>query len=144
MEDEKRENEEMADIKNEEKDNEGRTSEPPRGEEPKRGGPDAQAKAVCAVAYIFGILFFLPLILCPNDEFAKFHANQSLVVLLVSAAGGVLFGLLTMLPAVGVVFAVLSSLFALAMFVLCILGIVGAAQGKTDKLPVLGGISILK
>ena len=142
MEDEKRENEEMADINSEE--NEGRTSEPPRGEEPKSGGPDAQAKAVCAVAYIFGILFFLPLILCPNDAFAKFHANQSLVVLLVSAAGGVLFGLLTMLPAVGVVFAVLSSLFALAMFVLCILGIVGAAQGKTDKLPVLGGISILK
>lgn len=142
MEDEKRENEEMTDINSEE--NEGRTNEPPRGEEPKSGGPDAQAKAVCAVAYIFGILFFLPLILCPNDAFAKFHANQSLVVLLVSAAGGVLFGLLTMLPAVGVVFAVLSSLFALAMFVLCILGIVGAAQGKTDKLPVLGGISILK
>ena len=51
----------------------------------------SQRKAVCAVAYLFGILFFLPLILYPNDAFGKFHANQSLVLLIVSVCGSVVF-----------------------------------------------------
>ena len=51
-----------------------------------------QKKIICALAYVFGILFFLPLIVYPNDDFAKFHANQALVVLLTVIIGEVLFG----------------------------------------------------
>ena len=52
-----------------------------------------QKKIICSLAYVFGILFFLPLAIYPNDDFAKFHANQSLVVLLVSVIGGVPMGI---------------------------------------------------
>lgn len=65
-----------------------------------------QKKIICSLAYVFGILFFLPLAIYPNDDFAKFHANQSLVVLLVSVIGGAVFGLLSAIPAIGVIFAV--------------------------------------
>ena len=37
-------------------------------------------KVVAALAYI---IFFLPLMVCPESPFGKFHANQGLVLLIV-------------------------------------------------------------
>lgn len=103
-----------------------------------------QKKIICSLAYVFGILFFLPLAIYPNDDFAKFHANQSLVVLLVSVIGGAVFGLLSAIPAIGVIFAVVASVFSVVMLVACILGILGVVRAEKYELPVLGKIRIIK
>ena len=103
-----------------------------------------QKKIICALAYVFGILFFLPLIVYPNDEFGKFHANQSLVVLLTVIIGEVLFGILTMIPAVGIVFSILCGVFGLLMLIACIFAILGVVREEKFELPVLGKIRILK
>lgn len=103
-----------------------------------------QKKVICALAYLFGILFFLPLAVYPNDEFAKFHANQSLVILLISVIGGAAFGLLSMIPAIGIVFAVLASVFSLVMLAACILGILGVVRLEKYELPVIGKFRIIK
>lgn len=103
-----------------------------------------QKKVICALAYLFGILFFLPLIVYPKDDFAKFHANQSLVVLLVSVIGGAVLGVLTMIPVVGILFTILSSLFGVVMLVVCILGILNVVREEKKELPVIGKITIIK
>lgn len=49
--------------------------------ERKQNNNDVQTKKIIfSIAYIFGLLFFIPLIMYPNDESAKFHANQALVM----------------------------------------------------------------
>ena len=40
-------------------------------------------KIISGLSYL-GILFFLPLVAAPNSRFGKFHANQSLVLLISS------------------------------------------------------------
>ncbi len=122
-----------------------------RAEEEKQETPqqpanndDTTKKVICAISYLFGILFFLPLIVFPNDEFAKFHANQSLIVLLVSVIGGAVFGILSIIPAVGIVFSILLYIFEVLMLVLCILGIVSAARLEKKELPVIGKFRIIK
>lgn len=109
------------------------------------GKPDENTKKlVCCLAYLFGILFFLPLIYAGEDKFAKFHANQSLVVLLIVIVGEVLFGVLAGIPGLGVVFGIVIGVFNLAVLVACIYAILGAAQGEERKIPLIGGIRLLK
>ncbi len=103
-------------------------------------------KVIAAVSYI-PILFFLPLVVCPNSQFGRFHANQSLALFLLSLVGGILFGILTaitlLIPAIGWIFQVLSWIFSLLMFGLVILGAVNTANGKAKELPVVGKARIL-
>ncbi|HJB93136.1 MAG TPA: DUF4870 domain-containing protein [Candidatus Borkfalkia stercoripullorum] len=113
----------------------------PQGNDP---NGDVQKKVVCALTYLFGILFFLPLIVYPDDDFARFHANQGLIVLLVSVIGGAVLGILTMLPVVGLVFTILSSLFGVVMLVACIFGILNVVREEKRELPVIGKFTIIK
>ena len=116
------------------------------GDAPKGNAPngDVRKKVVCALTYLFGILFFLPLIVYPDDDFARFHANQGLIVLLVSVIGGAVLGILTMLPVVGLVFTILSSLFGVVMLVACIFGILNVVREEKRELPVIGKFTIIK
>ena len=97
-----------------------------------------------ALGYQFGILFFLPLVCYPNDEFAKFHANQALVVLLTVVIGEVIFGILNVIPVVGFVFAILCGLFGLLMLIACILAILGVVREEKYELPIIGSIKLIK
>ena len=63
-----------------------------------KGNDDTQKKVIYILSYLFGILFFLPLILYPNDAEARFHANQALVILLCAVIGEVVFGILCLIP----------------------------------------------
>lgn len=92
-------------------------------------------KVISALAYI---IFFLPLIACPNSPFGKFHANQGLLLLIISVAGNIVLGFI---PFIGWA---LIPLLSLAVFVLAIIGIVGAATGKTKELPIIGKYRIIK
>lgn len=109
-----------------------------------------QNKVVCILAY-FGILFFLPLVACPDSKYGKFHANQGLLVLLmelvVSVVSG-LFSALGIIPVIGLLFVALAGIIGgilgLCTTVLAILGIINAAQGKAKELPIIGKFRIIK
>ena len=103
-----------------------------------------QKKLILSLAYVFGILFFLPLIVYPNDAEARFHANQSLLVLLTAIVGEVVFGILTLIPAVGIVFSILCGVFGLLILLLCIYAIVCICRGEKGELPILGRIRLIK
>jgi uncharacterized membrane protein len=96
-------------------------------------------KVMAALAYI---LFFLPLIVCPESAYGKFHANQGLVLLIVSVAGSIVLGIISaIIPFIGWI---VQLIFSLAVLAFAILGIVNALNGKANKLPLIGEITILK
>ncbi len=92
-------------------------------------------KVVSALAYI---IFFLPLIVCPDSPFGKFHANQGLVLLIVGVVGGIVLGLI---PILGWIIGIF---FSIAIAVLAILGLVNTLNGKAKELPVIGKFTIIK
>lgn len=100
-----------------------------------------------ALAYL-GFLFFVPLVAAPGSRYARFHANQGLVLFIFLAAYSIVFSILSFIfgfiPVVGWVVRIILSLLYLVFVALMVLGIVNAATGKAKQLPVIGGITILK
>ena len=108
-------------------------------------------KVLCAVSYI-SILFFLPLVACPESRFGKFHANQALILLIASvilgAAGGALYTILWALPLIPnfiktFVDTALDIVLWAAPVAGMIFGIVNAAQGKAKEIPLIGKFNLI-
>lgn len=94
-----------------------------------------KGKTMAGLAYI---LFFLPLIVCPDSKYAKFHANQSLLLLITSIAGNVILGII---PVIGWMLIPIYGLGVLALF---IMGLINGFGGKAKRLPLIGTFDILK
>jgi len=92
-------------------------------------------KTMAGLAYL---IFFLPLLVCPQSNYAKFHANQSLLLLIFAIVGNII---LSIIPIIGWI---LMPVFVLAVFVLCIMGMINGFTGKAKRLPVFGKFDILK
>lgn len=105
------------------------------------GSDDADKnKAMAIIGYIIPILFFIPLVTdAKNSTFAKFHANQQLALLLACFVVNIVG---VMIPLIG--WFIILPLGSLAILVFAIMGLVGAAQGKMNDLPLLGKIKIIK
>ena len=56
---------------------------------------ESNEKTMGGLAYL---IFFLPLIVCPQSQYARFHANQALVLLIAAVAGNII---LSLLPVIG-------------------------------------------
>lgn len=92
-------------------------------------------KVIAALAYL---LFFLPLIACKDDEFAMYHANQGLLLLIFGWGGSFILG---MIPILGWL---LLLVFPLVTFVFFVIGVMNALKSEKKPLPIIGGITILK
>lgn len=92
-------------------------------------------KTMAGLSYF---LFFLPLVACPESKYAKFHANQSLLLLIAGIAGNVI---LSIIPIVGWI---LLPFFGIGVLVLSIMGLINGFGGKAKKLPLIGKFTILK
>lgn len=88
-----------------------------------------------AMAVIAYILFFIPLLTgdAKKDPFVKFHTKQGLVLFLLAVALNVLGWIMPFYFWYSI-----SWILSLAIFVLFILGIVNAVNGKQEQLPVVG------
>ncbi len=99
---------------------------------------DVEKNKTMAILSYF--IFFLPLITDAKDSpFAKFHANQSLVLLLFIIVGNVVAGMLSFV----LIGFLLMPILGLAALVFWIMGIMNAANGKMKELPLIGGIHLL-
>ena len=110
---------------------------------------DIQQNKVLAVLAYFWILFLVPLLAAPNSQFARFHANQGLVLFLADIASGVVIGILSAIliwiPIAGVILiGLISAAIGICLFVFMIMGIVYAATGRAKEVPLLGKIKIIK
>ncbi|MBQ7837427.1 MAG: hypothetical protein IJ395_02285 [Clostridia bacterium] len=91
-------------------------------------------KVMAVLAYI---LFFIPLLAAKDSKFARFHANQGLVLFL----GGIIASVVAVIPVIGWIVAPIAGL---VITVLAIIGILNALNGRAKELPVIGKFKILK
>jgi len=96
----------------------------------------------------FGLLILLPLIFAPHSKFAKFHANQALVLFVVRLTYVLFTGCIVAITALSSTgFAIfLGLIFALCfivLFVIWVQGIANAADGKARELPFIGTWELL-
>lgn len=92
-------------------------------------------KTIAGLAYL---IFFLPLIATPDSKFAKFHANQGLILFILAVAGNIILG---MIPFIGWL---LIPIFTLFVLVLGIIGLMNGLNGKSKELPLIGKFRIIK
>jgi len=92
-------------------------------------------KAMAGLSYL---IFFLPLITCPESRYAKFHANQALLLLIAGIVGNVI---LTIIPIIGWM---LIPIYGLGIMALFIIGIINGFGGKAKRLPLIGQFNIIK
>ncbi|MBQ4118190.1 MAG: hypothetical protein IJD08_04320 [Oscillospiraceae bacterium] len=97
-------------------------------------------KLLAAISYVW-ILCIVTILCAKDDVFARYHANQGLVLLIANIAAAIAGFILGFIPFVGPIVAWVINI---ALFVLMILGIVNAATGKMKPLPLIGGIEIIK
>lgn len=109
---------------------------------------DIQQNKVMAVLSYIGILVLVPILGAKDSKFARYHANQGLLLLIASAAynialrivNAILYAISWRLAFIGTILSVVS----IALFVLMIIGIVNAANGRAKELPVIGKYRLLK
>jgi uncharacterized membrane protein len=92
-------------------------------------------KVMAGLAYI---IFFLPLIACPESKFGRFHANQGLLLLILGVAGSFILGAI---PIIGWILLPVLSIF---VFIIGIMGLVNGLNGKAKELPLIGKFRIIK
>lgn len=107
---------------------------------------DIDANKVYGILSYIGFLFIIPLLAAKESRFAKFHANQGLVVFLteiiLSAASGAVCALLSAIH-LGALAAIIGPLISLISLAYSVTGIVFSAQGKAKELPLIGRFHIL-
>ena len=94
-------------------------------------------KTTGIVAYLT-IVGWLIAFLAGDKEGAKFHLNQSLVIILFSLVANMI------LPFIPILGWLLSLVVNVAQWVFIILGIISAAKDEEKELPFIGAIKILK
>ena len=92
-------------------------------------------KVMAGLAYF---IFFLPLIVCPDSAFGKFHANQALLLFIVAIVGNML---LSLNPFIGWA---LIPFFGIAVTVFVIIGLISGLQGAVKELPIIGKYRLIK
>lgn len=98
-------------------------------------GDIEQNKTMAGLAYF---IFFLPLLVCPESKFGRYHANQALLLVILALGGSIILG---MIPIIGWV---LLPIFGLGIFVLAIMGLINGFGGKVKELPLIGKYRIIK
>ena len=113
---------------------------------------DIQENRGWGILSYFGFLVLIPIFAARNSYFARFHANQGLVLFLFSACYSVLTRIITnilnltlgFVPFVPGMISAALQFIGIIFFVLMILGIANAASGKVKELPFIGRIRLMK
>ena len=125
--------------------NNNETSQP---SQPQQQIHDTSNDKLMAILSYIGILVLIPIFVTPRSDYVKFHANQGLVLLIFEAATAILSSILAAMFAVfspmAIVVPVIAWLLEMGYLGLAIYGIVNAAQMKTNELPIIGKIKIIK
>ncbi|MBR4583161.1 MAG: zinc ribbon domain-containing protein [Bacteroidales bacterium] len=114
---------------------------------------DVQNNKAFAILAYFWLLVLVPIFAAKESKFARFHANQGLVLCIVETAWWLINFIITailihtlswstlwLLSLWGVIYWLVS----VGIFVFAIIGIVNAAQGSVKPLPIFGKYKILK
>jgi uncharacterized membrane protein len=123
--------------------------------EPNADASDVEKNKIMAILAYVGILVLIPILAAKDSKFARYHANQGLILFIAGFVGSIAVGILS-----GVIFGasmvihflaylscclwILWPCISLGWLALAIMGIINAANGKMKPLPLIGGYTILK
>ena len=102
-----------------------------------------------AVLAYFGILVLIPILAAKESKFARFHANQGLILLITGVAYSIFVQVVIKIVAfisyalAGIV-GIALGLAWLLLLVLAIISIINAVKGEFKQLPLIGQFQILK
>ena len=99
----------------------------------------SKEKALSILSY-FGPFFLLAVLLAPESHFAKYHANQGLVLFLTEVVVSTVIMVGRYIPLIGWTFQLLN----IVIVVLFFLGLSHAIREVEEPLPFIGEIQILK
>lgn len=115
---------------------------------------DAEKNKVFGILAYLGILVIIPIVAAKDSPFARYHANQGLILLLcwvgltiITVVVGIILGLalgMLGLDMLAGLFGVGINVLHILMVILMIIGIINAAQGQCKPLPVIGKYNLLK
>ena len=114
--------------------------------------PNSMEKTLALEAYL-GILVLAPIFGAKKSSFVRFHANQGLILCIISVVLSLLMTFNSIIiAAVGalwasIIFGLFNGLYGLVscgVMALAIIGIINALKGKMKKLPIIGNFKILK
>jgi uncharacterized membrane protein len=116
---------------------------------------DAEQNKVMALLSYFGILVIIPILAAGSSPFARFHANQGIVLLIAMIGYAIVDAILTAVfraifwsgLEMWSIYSMLSTVLNLVYIVftvLAIIGIINALNGRMQELPVIGKFRILK
>ncbi len=109
---------------------------------------DINANKGMAILAYFGPLVFIPMFASKGSKFARYHSNQGLLLLIAAVAWGIVYGIInSILLAISWRLYTISSiigLLSIVFFVLFVIGIINAANGRAKELPIIGKFKLLK
>lgn len=102
-----------------------------------------------AVLAYFGILVLIPILAAKESKFARFHANQGLILLITGVAYSIFVQVVIKIVsfisyALAGIVGIALGLAWLLLLVLAIIGIINAVKGEFKQLPLIGQFQILK
>ena len=102
-----------------------------------------------AVLAYFGILVLIPILASKESKFARFHANQGLILLITGVAYSIFVQVVIKIVsfisyALAGIVGIALGLAWLLLLVLAIIGIINAVKGEFKQLPLIGQFQILK
>lgn len=100
-------------------------------------------KNFAAVAY-FAILFLVPLLLRPESKYARFHANQGIVLAIAECLAGTAALFIAIIPFIGpIIFMLASVAIGIVGLGATIIGACNALSGRARELPFIGRFRIV-
>jgi uncharacterized membrane protein len=105
---------------------------------------DIEKNKVLSIFAYLSWLILIPLFAAKDSKFARFHCNQGLVLAIAEIIVWIVFGILSNIPFIGWLFAILNGLISLVCLIFSIIGIVNVVNGRAKELPFIGKFRLLK
>lgn len=105
---------------------------------------DIDDNKIMGVLSYISWLVLIPIFCARDSKFARFHVNQGIVLAIAETLFGIVIGILDGIPFIGWLFSLVGGLAELIFFILAIIGIINAVNGKAKDLPVIGSIRLFK
>lgn len=112
---------------------------------------DVNQNKVYGILAYFGILVLVPILAAKDSLYARFHANQGLILLISEFALNIVGRIIRFALKVatfGLINDVVNTIVSLAIsaitIVYLVIGIINACSGEAKRLPIIGGFTLLK
>ena len=96
---------------------------------------------ICSAIAYLGFLFFIPLLACPDSKYAKFHANQGIILCIFNAILSAISGISIIINSFKI--NIIEIIVDTVILLYSVYGVYNAVTGREKKLPLIGKFNII-